>query len=199
MSAVNIAVELEVVQLSRQVSVIPEECAVEMLTPNGSDQAFDQRVRLWGKGDRHNLFDLQDTEIGQPAMKSEPWIVVSTAAAWHGLAGSRVIEPTADADAVDRGCGVRIANHAATGVTNCPQQCCLQAYEASFACLGKRAPASRLAIEAATGPGSRLGRGPQRLPIVETPADAPETHLNISVTQDPILWVSVGGIDIRCN
>ena len=103
MYSVAVVVDLEGVQLSRQISRVPEERAVKVLTPEGPDQSFDEGMRLREVGDRLELFDLKDAKVGQPAVKAEQGIVVGTDAPWHRLAGSRVIEPATDAAAIDSG------------------------------------------------------------------------------------------------
>jgi hypothetical protein len=48
MNTMDIVVLPEVTELARKISRIPEERAIEILTPNRTDQSFDERVRNRG-------------------------------------------------------------------------------------------------------------------------------------------------------
>ena len=71
MNSMAVVVDLELIELSSQIYGVPEERAVKILTPDGPNQAFDEGMGLWGIGDRLDPFDLHDTEIVQPTVKSE--------------------------------------------------------------------------------------------------------------------------------
>ena len=52
----------EFVQLAHQVDGVPEECPIKVLTPDGSDQPFDERMRDRSIGDRLDLLDPENAQ-----------------------------------------------------------------------------------------------------------------------------------------
>ena len=66
MNAMAIVVIAESLQLSRQVDCIPEEDAVQVLAPDRTDQTPNERVRNRCVGDRLDLLDLADAQVGEP-------------------------------------------------------------------------------------------------------------------------------------
>lgn len=99
----RIVVIPELVQLAGQVNGVPEEYPIKVLMPDCSDQPFDVRMRDRSVGNRLDFFDLEDAQIGEPAVESEQRVVVGTGAAWRTLAHTGAIEHPAYRDAVDAG------------------------------------------------------------------------------------------------
>ena len=60
----------EFIQLPRQVDGVPEEYAIKVLAPDCSDQPFDERMRDRSVGDRLDLLDLEDAQVGEPAVEA---------------------------------------------------------------------------------------------------------------------------------
>ena len=60
MNAELIVIIPEVAQLSHQIARIPEEHSVKILTANGADQPFDERMRNWGVRNRLDLLDIEN-------------------------------------------------------------------------------------------------------------------------------------------
>ena len=58
-----------VVQLARQVNDVPEECPIKVLTPDGSDQPFDERMRDRSVRDRLDLLDPEHPQVGEPGRR----------------------------------------------------------------------------------------------------------------------------------
>ena len=57
-------------QLARQVHGVPEECPIEVLAPDRADQPFDERMRNWSVRNRLDLPNLQDAQVGEPAVEA---------------------------------------------------------------------------------------------------------------------------------
>ena len=93
----------EFVQLAHQVYGVPEECPIKVLTPNSSDQPFDERMRDRSVPDRLDLLDPENAQVGEPAVKSLQRI--GTDVPWQTPAGARAIEHPAYRDAIDAGGG----------------------------------------------------------------------------------------------
>ena len=93
----------EFAQLAHQVDGVPEERPIKVLTPDGSDQPFDERMRDRSVRNRLDFLDLEDAQIGEPAVESEQRVVVGTGVAWQTLAHAGAIEHPAYRDAVDAG------------------------------------------------------------------------------------------------
>ena len=69
MHAMAVVVILEGLQLSRQIDRVPEEDAVQVLAPDRADQTLNERMRNRRVGDRLDLLDLADTQVGVPAVE----------------------------------------------------------------------------------------------------------------------------------
>jgi hypothetical protein len=82
----------ELVQLASQVSAVPEEYPMKVLTPDCSDQPFDVRMRDRSVRNRLDFLDLEDAQIGEPAVESEQRVVVGTGVARQTLARTGAIE-----------------------------------------------------------------------------------------------------------
>jgi hypothetical protein len=63
-----------------QIEAVPEEGLVEIFAPKGSDQPLDERMRARHKGDRPKFLDVEDAQIGPPAMKAEQGVMIGTEA-----------------------------------------------------------------------------------------------------------------------
>jgi hypothetical protein len=73
----DIVVMLELVQLAHQIRSIPEEHAVQVLAPDRADQALDERMRNRRLPDCLDLLDLEDPQVGEPAVETEKGVVIS--------------------------------------------------------------------------------------------------------------------------
>ena len=60
MDAIRDVVVPEFSELARQVHGVPEEYPIEVLTPDRSNQPFDERMRDWSVRDRLDFLDLDD-------------------------------------------------------------------------------------------------------------------------------------------
>ena len=72
----GVVIARECVQLSRQVRGVPEEHLIEVLAPDRSDQPFDEWMRHWSIRNRLDLVDLEDAQVGEPAVEAEQRVVV---------------------------------------------------------------------------------------------------------------------------
>ena len=98
---IRVVVVLEFDQLACQVHSVPEEYPIKVLPPDRSDQPFDKRMRDRSIWHRLDLLDLQNAQVGEPAVKAKQRIVVGTQVFRFGLAGSSVVEHPADRDAAN--------------------------------------------------------------------------------------------------
>jgi len=71
MHAMAVVVIPECPQLSRQIDRVPEEDAVQVLAPDCADQTLNERMRHRCVGDRLDLLDLADAEVGEPAVEAK--------------------------------------------------------------------------------------------------------------------------------
>jgi hypothetical protein len=71
MDPIPIVVDSEITELSRQVGCVPEECAVKQLAANRANQALNEWMGNGRKGYRLDLLDSPNTQIRQPAVKTE--------------------------------------------------------------------------------------------------------------------------------
>ena len=76
--AMRVVIIREFAQLPRQVHGVPEEYAIEVLAPDRSDQPFDERMRDRSVRNRLDLLDLEDAQVGEPAVKAKQRVVVGT-------------------------------------------------------------------------------------------------------------------------
>ena len=79
-----VEVILKLKQLVFEISGRPEQCAVQKLASDGTDQPLHKWVRQ--RDVRHRLdFDhLQDPQIGPPSLKEKERIVIATEVTRHG-------------------------------------------------------------------------------------------------------------------
>jgi hypothetical protein len=74
----GVVIARECVQLSRQVRGVPEEHLIEVLAPDRSDKPFDERMRHGSIRNRLDLVDLEDGQVGEPAVEAELWVMISS-------------------------------------------------------------------------------------------------------------------------
>ncbi len=65
----------EGLQLARQIDRVQEENAVQVLAPNRADQTLNERMRHRCVGDRLDLLDLTDAQVGEPAVGAKQRVV----------------------------------------------------------------------------------------------------------------------------
>jgi hypothetical protein len=101
--AIRVVIVHEFAKLARQVHGVPEEYPIKVLTPDSSDQPFDERMGDRSVRNRLDLLDLEDAQVGEPAVKSKQRVVVGTGVLGQALARAGAIEHPAYRDAVDAG------------------------------------------------------------------------------------------------
>jgi len=92
MHAMAVVVIPEGFQLSRQIDCVPEEDAVEVLAPDRADQTVNERMRQRCAGDRLDLLDLADPQVGAPAVEAKQRVVVGADVFRWGPAGFAAAE-----------------------------------------------------------------------------------------------------------
>src|SRR4029077_16381786 len=75
--------------------------AIQILAPNGADQALDERMRNWGVRNRLDLFDLEDAQVGEPTVEAKQWVMIGAEASCQGFCSDGVIEHPTNGYAVD--------------------------------------------------------------------------------------------------
>ena len=103
MHALRIVIAAERFELARQVERIPEQHPIENLTPNGTDQPLDERMRGRGVGCRFNFLDVEYPQIGKPAVKAKQGIVVNAEVFRQSLSSHGVVKHPAYTHAIN-GC-----------------------------------------------------------------------------------------------
>lgn len=68
---IRVVVVFEFDQLACQVHSIPEEYPIKVLPPDRSDQPFDKRMGDRSIRHRLDLLDLENAQVGQPAVKAK--------------------------------------------------------------------------------------------------------------------------------
>ena len=76
MNTTGVVVTAEFLQLPLQIERVPEEHTIEIFATNGADQSFRERMRNRHMRNRPDLSDLEDTQVGEPAMKAKQGVVV---------------------------------------------------------------------------------------------------------------------------
>ena len=71
MNAMVVVIMSELVKLALQVDCVPDQHVVEKLPSYRSDQPFHKRMGYRHQGDRLDLRDLDDAQIGTPTMEPE--------------------------------------------------------------------------------------------------------------------------------
>lgn len=98
MDPVLIIIDLEIRELSLQVYCSPEKNVVEIFATKGPNEPLDKRVRQGRPRDRRDFLNIDDAQIGFPAMMFEQRIVVGTQAldGWPKLSfiGCRTDSPS---------------------------------------------------------------------------------------------------------
>ena len=74
--AQGVVIVSEFDQLPRQVHRVPEKHAIEVLTPDRADQPFDERMRNRSVRNRLDLLDLEDAQVGEPAVEAKQRVVI---------------------------------------------------------------------------------------------------------------------------
>src|SRR5258708_36897658 len=91
----RVVIVLVFLQLARQVHGVPEKYPIKVLTPDRSDQPFDERMRDRSVRNRLDLLDLQHAQVGEPTVKAKERIVIGTEVFRFGLPGGGAIEDPA--------------------------------------------------------------------------------------------------------
>jgi hypothetical protein len=76
-----IVVASESAELALKIQTSPEQDVIQILSPKGADQPFNERVRAGDKRHRFDFLNLEDSQVRSPAMESKQWVVVGT----HGF------------------------------------------------------------------------------------------------------------------
>ncbi len=101
MDAISVVVIPELIQLPLKINRVPEERAIQILSPDRADQPFDERMGNRRVRHRLDLLDLKYPQIGQPPVESEQRVVIGADVFGQGLARDGVIEHPTYGDAVD--------------------------------------------------------------------------------------------------
>src|SRR5438876_404479 len=96
MNAMSVVIVAELLQLPRQVHRVPEEYPIEVLTPDRSDQPFDERMRDRSVRNRLDLLDLEDAQVGEPTVEAKQGVVVGTQMPRKRLSGDDLVEHPAN-------------------------------------------------------------------------------------------------------
>ena len=100
MASAVVVIDCEIAQLARQIERIPEKHAIKVLASNRADQSFNERVRNWNVWNRLDLIDFEHAQICQPTVKAKQRIVVGAEIFRWWLGGDRLIEHSANRDAM---------------------------------------------------------------------------------------------------
>ena len=74
--AVRVVIIPDCLQLSRQVDRVPEEDAVQVFAPERADQTLNERMRNRRVGDRLDLLDPADAQVGELAAEAKQRVVI---------------------------------------------------------------------------------------------------------------------------
>jgi hypothetical protein len=80
-----IVVTSESGELALKIQTTPEQDVVEILSPDGADQSFDERMGAGHEGYTLDLVNFEYPQVRSPAMESEQRIVVRTQMLWERL------------------------------------------------------------------------------------------------------------------
>ncbi len=69
--AVRVVIDAKDRKLAFEVKLVPEQYLVQQFFTNRSDHALNEGVRTWREGHGFDLFDLEDAQIGKPAVKAK--------------------------------------------------------------------------------------------------------------------------------
>ena len=95
MHAMAVVVIPERLQLSRQIRGVPEQDAIQVLAPDRADQTLNERMRHRCVGDRLDLLDLADAQVGAPAVEAKQRVVIGADVFRWGPAGDGMVEHSA--------------------------------------------------------------------------------------------------------
>ena len=101
MNALRVVIVREFGKLSRRVQSVPEEYPIKIFTPDRSNQPFDEGMRDRDVRNRLDHFDLEDAQVGEPAVKPKEWVVIGADMLRYLLAGGGMIEHPTHRYAVD--------------------------------------------------------------------------------------------------
>ena len=76
----QVIIIFEFTQFPGQVQGVPEEHSIQVLAANRANQAFDERMRSGRVRNRLDLLDLQNTQVGEPTVEAEQWIMIGCSA-----------------------------------------------------------------------------------------------------------------------
>jgi hypothetical protein len=82
----------ETIQLAMEVDAVPEEGAVKILAPKGSDKALYKRVRARHEWDGLKFLDVEHSQIRAPAMESQQRVMIGTEALGKWLTAAGLVE-----------------------------------------------------------------------------------------------------------
>jgi hypothetical protein len=96
-----IVVTSESGELALKIQSVPEPEVVQILSPDGADQPFNERVRAGHAGYGLDLVNFEYPQVRSPAMESEQRIVVGTEMLRERLAGYCLVEHATERHAID--------------------------------------------------------------------------------------------------
>src|SRR5260370_24567269 len=137
----RVVIVLVFVQLAHQVHGVPEKYPIKVLTPDRSDQPFDERMRDRSVRNRLDLLDLQHAQIGEPTVKAKERIVIGTEVFRLGLPGGGAIEHAAYRHAINA-CGGDVASRPPPDTCGSPPARSAP-HRAPWTCYRVRCPSSR--------------------------------------------------------
>jgi hypothetical protein len=70
---------------------VPEEQPIEILAAHSTDQPFDERIRHRHTWDRLDLLDFEYTQVGEPPVEAEQWVVIGAEVFGARLASNGLI------------------------------------------------------------------------------------------------------------
>jgi hypothetical protein len=88
-----IVVASESGELALKIQSVPEPELVQILSADGADQSFDERVSAGHEGYGLDLVNFEYPQVRSPAMESEQRIVVCTQMLRERLSRSGLVEP----------------------------------------------------------------------------------------------------------
>ena len=96
-----IVVGSESAELALKIQTTPEQDVVQILSPKGADQPFDERVGAGHEGYGLDLLNFEYPQVRSPAMESEQRIVVGTEMLRERLSRSGLVKHATDRHAID--------------------------------------------------------------------------------------------------
>ena len=74
--AMLVVVNAEGFELPREVNPVPEKRAIQEFASDRAAQSLDVGMRDWDVGDRLDLLDLEDAQVGEPAVEAKQRVVI---------------------------------------------------------------------------------------------------------------------------